>query len=28
MPPRLSNRLSHSRMISHQWMMKRPFKPR
>ncbi len=27
-PPRLSNRLSHSRMISHQWMMKRPFKPR
>ena len=28
MPPRLSNRLSLSRMISHQWMMKRPFKPR
>ncbi|SAT30575.1 single-strand binding protein [Klebsiella variicola] len=27
-PPRLSNRLSHTRMISHQWMMKRPFKPR
>lgn len=28
MPPRLSNRLSLSRMISHQWMMTRPFKPR
>jgi single-strand DNA-binding protein len=28
MPPRLSNRLSLSRMISHhQWMMTRPFKP-
>ena len=24
---RLSNRLSHSRMIFHQWMMTRPFKP-